>query len=71
MEGGLGLKALLFLPWNGRAEQCYSFCKAGELYEKVGKNDKAMESYRKGNAYRRGESNNFVPCLFNKITCML
>lgn len=27
---------------------------AGELYEKVGKNDKAMDSYRKGNAYRRG-----------------
>lgn len=26
---------------------------AGELYEKVGKNDKAMDSYRKGNAYRR------------------
>jgi len=26
---------------------------AGELYEKVGKNDRAMESYRKGNAYRR------------------
>lgn len=29
--------------------------KAGELYEKVGKNDRAMEAYRKGNAYRRGE----------------
>ena len=27
---------------------------AGELYEKVGKNDKAMDSYRKGHAYRRG-----------------
>ncbi|XP_027053913.1 intraflagellar transport protein 172 homolog [Pocillopora damicornis] len=26
---------------------------AGELYEKVGKNDKAMDSYRKGHAYRR------------------
>jgi len=26
---------------------------AGELYEKVGKNDLAMDSYRKGNAYRR------------------
>ena len=29
--------------------------KAGELYEKVNKNDRAMEAYRKGNAYRRGE----------------
>ncbi|KAM7445695.1 hypothetical protein ABFA07_005947 [Porites harrisoni] len=26
---------------------------AGELYEKVNKNDRAMEAYRKGNAYRR------------------
>ena len=36
--------------------KCFSLMiQAGELYEKVGKNDKAMDSYRKGHAYRRGK----------------
>jgi len=43
---------------------------AGDLYEKVHRNDEALQCYKKGYAYRRG---NVVHCMYPVygLTCLL
>ena len=41
---------------------------AGDLYEKVHKNQEALQCYRKGSAYRRGLLHNRFPFVLHDIT---